>query len=230
MGQLWGAFFAILVAAAPFAVAMDPTSQPACVEDTCAGPGTCAEGVACVPRGCEPVVHCRSNLDTGTGTSCAVNETIDGRMCQALVSVELSSKASATAPLLGEVGQPRVVAALAVGQGNVNLYNLPNSWASPAAEADAFVLGQDAGYVSVGAYRSDIATEGAPHLLARQLHGDEHRFEQVVLVAYHDGVLGPQTLSVGVIVLDSLPESCFVRSGTGTVEEFRCPRLSDGLP
>lgn len=228
MGSPWAAFLAVLVAMAPFAVAADPLSEPVCAEETCVGAGTCVTDVGCVPRNCGPALECRSRLDTGA--QCAENATIDGRTCQVLVSGEARSPLQAEAPLVGAVSGPHAMAAIALAEGEVNLQDLPNTWVSPAVEAHVAAPLVDVGYLSVGAYRSDIRGEGAPNPLAQALHGDEHSFEQVLLVVYHDGPFGPRSIAAGVILVDQLPESCFVRSGSGTFEDVTCPRPGDGLP
>lgn len=194
----------VLAAATPSADATDPLLEPACLDaGVCAGAGMCVLDVGCVPRSCQPLLHCRSEV-TLDGQDCEVNLTIDGRTCQTYAGFGYRTSEPGNHGFVG----------VTLSNGSVDAFNLPNTWVSPALDANLAVADKDPGAVSLGAYRSDIE------------HEDERWAETGVFVRHLSGPVGGTYLTIGVWTLDSMPEHCYARSSAGDVE---CPS-EDELP
>lgn len=218
--------FVLLALAAPSAVAADPFRDAVCVTgSTCVGAGTCTPA-ACVPRSCEPVVDCYGSA--GDASVCSVNVSIDGETCQTEVAVGAQRDGLHAADGVDVDGSGALVA-VTVTDGSVEAYNLQNVWITPAAELGLDVAGVDAGYTTVGVYRSDIDTEGprgGPYGMIAP--SSEHTWTQLSVVASNSGGEGgTQDVQVSLWLLDYVPEGCHVRSPSGRGVELACPRVHE---
>lgn len=221
---------ALLLLAAPLAMAADPLNEQVCDETLgCVGVGTCVTDV-CVPSPCDPTLGCRGDV-TAVRSGCAANETITGQTCGTYVSVGAGTRRQTSAPLVGEVGRNDASAQVGLTDGRVLSSNLPNTWISPDAAVDLTVAGVHAGRTSVALYRSDIALEGEGPFPATPVTTSSHQFSQLALAVSHEGdVAGTQDATVAVLFLDLAPEGCFVRSTVATVPDVECSDLRPLLP
>lgn len=220
-------FLILLALAAPTAVAADPFHEPVCVSTaTCVGAGTCVSSAACLPRGCEPAADCSASA--GDMSVCSVNVSIDGETCQTAVALDAHRDGHHVTDGVDVAGSGLVLA-VTLTDGSVDGYNLQNVWITPAVEAGLVVAGMDAGYTAIGAYRSDIDTEGprgGPYGLVAP--GYEHTWTQLSVVATNSGGdAGPQDIQVSVWLLDYAPDGCHVRSPSGRGVDLACPRVQD---
>lgn len=203
----------IILLAAPLAVADDPFRDQVCPDtESCVGPGMCTEW-GCVPRSCQPLVYCRSVL-TST-QECEVNLTIDGETCQLVAGLGARSNDH----------RNEFWVAASLTNGNVDAFNLPNTWITPAIEASASVAGVETGDVSVGVYRSDILTEGPRGgVLGAVSPSPEHQWTHLAFEIHQgDGATAGNDIVVGIYFLDSAPDGCYARSSASTVPLFECP-------
>lgn len=216
----------MLVLAAPTALARDPLREPTCVGPEgalCVGPSTCTD-VGCVPPACQPAAQCYS--DVSGAESCAINLTIDGQTCQSVVAASVSHRGA------GAVGPTRASGAATLTGGNVNRFNLVNSWVTPGAETDLMVAGVGIGQLSAGVYRSEIHTDGQRGGVLGMVEPSHHQtWTQIALVArFSPSSGGHEDLQVAVWFLDYMPNGCHMRSPSGSSPEVECPRLHEFLP
>lgn len=204
----------VLVLAAPAASASDPLLE--CVDESvCVGPGTCTPAV-CVPRSCQPAAHCRSEV--ASASDCAVNLTIEGKTCQLVLGLALRANQG-----------PYASAGVAFTQGNVDAFNLRNTWLAPSAQLGAGTDPVGLGDVSAGVYVSRIFTDGTPGPIAALAGAQEHEYDQVVVFVHHgQGIGGSETILVGAYLLDFAPEGCYARTTTSSV--FDCREALATLP
>lgn len=200
---------AILVALlAPQAVAQDPLRDEVCdtTLDVCAGAGSCTSlVVVCVPRSCQPVFHCRSQ--TEFTSECAMNTTIEGETCQVVLGAGVRTNTP------NHEASVRV----ALTNGTVDAFNLPNTWVAPSVETSLSSGAVDAGDIVLGLYSTQIVTAD----------GQEHQWSHVGVVVYHGaGIAGPsQSARVGLYLLDSMPEGCYARLNAVASASGDCPRV-----
>lgn len=171
--------------------------------------------VGCTPRSCEPAMDCRIDVEPA-GAKCAMNVSISGRTCTTVVAVRASRASEGTA----------VGASFELSDGTVSGVNLPNTWVSPSANVEGSAGGVDLGRNSIGAYRSDILTEGprgGP--FGEVAPSRNHTWTEVGVFAYHDSTTAREGILVAVWFLDLMPEGCFVRTQSG-VQDTPCPSLA----
>lgn len=195
-----------LLLATPLGAASDPLRDQLCNDEgvhVCFGPGTCTD-VGCVPRSCQPLAHCRSTLIVED--ECGVNMSNDGETCQVVVGGELRTNDP----------QNEVKASVVLTDGNIDTFNLPNTWVAPSVEVLAHSDDINVGDLAVGFYASNITM------------GD-HEWRHVGIIVYHGpGFVGSQDATVGVYLLDDVPESCYVRSTTPASVDAECPEANAG--
>lgn len=198
----------LLALLAPPALASDVLRDETCVPslNVCTGPGACTPS-ACVPRSCQPAFHCRS--ETNRSFECAQDTEIEGETCQLVVGGGVRTNTPDT----------EASATLVFTNGSVDASNLPNTWISPSAEANAHSEDVELGDVAVGLYTTDITTTEEP----------THHWSHVGFGVYHGpGLLPGQDLQAGIYLLDSMPEGCYVGSSAPVLLSASCPRADPG--
>lgn len=200
----------------PTALGDDPFSDKQCPRaGQCIGPGTCTD-FGCIPRGCTETVKCRGAMNSTA--ECAMNVTIQGQTCQILAAAGLHS------------GGDDIWVSAATSDGNVDAFNLPNTWSSSSVDAHAQVGALSTGDVTLTVYRSTILSpgpRGGP--LALVADDPNHEWRTFAINAHKGtGTTSGEDVIVGLILLDSVPEGCYVRTGQSSA--FECPRVSRSLP
>lgn len=213
----------------PVASSSDLFHPVVCDEEIgCIAPEACVNGVHCPADPCDPVADCDARL-YAEPTTCAVNATIQGTSCVTSVGGGASAERQLVLPGVGGVGATSVDVGVALMQGEVQKFNLPNTWISPVLETDVTVGGMPLGATSVAVYRSEVIVPGRPRF--PDVTGEEHEYSQTTLeIKKYGGQGGNLDFAIGVITLDHLPDGCFVRSSSVLLPSLSCPRPSTLLP